>query len=214
MFVVTQNYGDRPTFHFLNLNWITSNILKTSGIWLTRQAYIMVIRGSSISTSWTVWQCWQSGIPWSAWYQPSVSSHSCQVEEINEREWNCLKLNCIIFSNILKSCYRIQLSIGKVQHPLKAVASLSPNKPEKHPLTGQFSLFSLLWYLIINVYPGDVYYRLDDDSVITVVNFFYPSPGPDSFFWAGENGGCDEDSIGKNSYPLSPGKVGSEKLNI
>merc|ERR1712189_13205 len=59
----------------------------------------------------------------------------------------------------------IQLSLGKIQHPLKRVASLSPNKPEMHPL------------------KGDVFYRLDDDSVITISNFYYPSPGPDAFFW-------------------------------
>ena len=27
--------------------------------------------------------------------------------------------------------------------------------------------------------------RLDDDNVLTVINFLYPSPGPDAFFWAG-----------------------------
>merc|ERR1711915_1084408 len=83
----------------------------------------------------------------------------------------------------------IQLSLGKIQHPLKRVASLSPNKPEMHPL------------------KGDVFYRLDDDSVITISNFYYPSPGPDAFFWVGETGKCDVDSIGKNRILLLLAKL-------
>merc|ERR1711973_564628 len=49
---------------------------------------------------------------------------------------------------------------------------------------------------------------LDDDNVLTVINFLYPSPGPDAFFWAGENGGCDGDSIDNKSYNLIPGGRG------
>merc|ERR1712055_153609 len=85
----------------------------------------------------------------------------------------------------------IQSNTGKVSHPLHKLGSLTPNKPEKHPLA------------------GDVFYRVDDDTVLTVVNFKYPSPGPDAFFWVGESGSCDVDSIGKKSYPLAPGKVGT-----
>merc|ERR1712215_485410 len=85
----------------------------------------------------------------------------------------------------------IEFRSGKIQHPLQPLGTLSPNKPEKHPL------------------DGTVFYRLDDDTVITVVNFYYPSPGPDAFFWVGESGGCDEDSIDNKSYPLAPGKVGT-----
>ena len=61
---------------------------------------------------------------------------------------------------------------------------------------------------------GDVFYRVDDDTVLTVVGFKYPSPGPDAFFWVGESGSCDVDSINKKSYPLAPGKVGSKLGNV
>merc|ERR1712106_77831 len=87
------------------------------------------------------------------------------------------------------------LSVGKVQHQLSKLGSLSPSKPEKHPMS------------------GDVFYRLDDESVITVVNFFYSKPGPDAFFWVGESGSCNPDSIGKKSYPLAPGKVGTRNYD-
>eukprot|EP00090_Calanus_glacialis_P046798 TRINITY_DN9363_c0_g1_i1.p1 TRINITY_DN9363_c0_g1~~TRINITY_DN9363_c0_g1_i1.p1 ORF type:complete len:163 (-),score=37.73 TRINITY_DN9363_c0_g1_i1:153-641(-) len=89
----------------------------------------------------------------------------------------------------------IQLSIGKVQHSLKKLGTLTPNKPEKHPLS------------------GDVFTRLDDDTVITIVNFFYSKPGPDAFFWVGESGSCGVDAIGKKSYPLAPGKVGTRNYD-
>ena len=56
--------------------------------------------------------------------------------------------------------------------------------------------------------------RLDDDTVITIVNFFYSKPGPDAFFWVGESGSCGVDAIGKKSYPLAPGKVGSKISSI
>ena len=52
-------------------------------------------------------------------------------------------------------------------------------------------------------------FRLDDPSVLTVDDFHYTNPGPDAFFWAGEEGGCDPASIDNKSYNLAPGRVGS-----
>ena len=52
-------------------------------------------------------------------------------------------------------------------------------------------------------------FRLDDPSVLTVDDFRYTNPGPDAFFWAGEEGGCDPASIDNKSYNLAPGRVGS-----
>ena len=61
---------------------------------------------------------------------------------------------------------------------------------------------------------GDVFYRDNDDSVITVINLVYPDPGPRTVFWAGETGGCDANSIGNNkSYVLTPGKVGDNEYH-
>jgi len=60
---------------------------------------------------------------------------------------------------------------------------------------------------------GDVFYRDSDDSKITVVNFLYPDPGPNTVFWVGETGDCDENSIGKNSYILTPGKTGTREYH-
>merc|ERR1712106_441628 len=65
-------------------------------------------------------------------------------------------------------------------------------KPDQHPM------------------EGTVYYNKDDESMIIVSKFFYPSPGPDAFFWAGEDSpGCDENSIRNSSYNLAPGVLGS-----
>ena len=48
--------------------------------------------------------------------------------------------------------------------------------------------------------------------MLVVSDFFYPSPGPDAFFWAGEDHpGCNEKSIENNSYNLAPGKLGSKE---
>ena len=48
--------------------------------------------------------------------------------------------------------------------------------------------------------------------MLIVSDFFYPSPGPDAFFWAGEDSpGCDENSVENNSYNLAPGKPGGKK---
>ena len=47
--------------------------------------------------------------------------------------------------------------------------------------------------------------------MIVVSDFFYPSPGPDAFFWAGEDSpGCDENSIENSSYNMAPGKLASK----
>ena len=56
-------------------------------------------------------------------------------------------------------------------------------------------------------------FRLDDPSVLTVADFRYTNPGPDAFFWAGEEGGCDPASIDNKSYNLAPGRVGSRTNN-
>ena len=56
-------------------------------------------------------------------------------------------------------------------------------------------------------------FRLDDPSVLTVADFRYTNPGPDAFFWAGEEGGCDPASIDNKSYNLAPGRVGSRSNN-
>ena len=135
---------------------------------------------------------------------PSFTSNSLKWKR--SESVSCVQKKRIFW----KFLHRIQLSLGKIQHPLKRVASLSPNKPEMHPLKGE------PWFLkedLQSLVKGDVFYRLDDDSVITISNFYYPSPGPDAFFWVGETGKCDVDSIGKRSYPLAPGKVGSRMLH-
>ena len=50
--------------------------------------------------------------------------------------------------------------------------------------------------------------------MIIVSHFFYPSPGPDAFFWAGEDSpGCDENSIENSSYNMAPGKLASKSYN-
>jgi len=72
-------------------------------------------------------------------------------------------------------------------HYLQYLGNLTENAPEKHPLGGK------------------VYFRKDDESVITISRFFYTKPGPDAFFWAGEEGECDEKSINNKSYNLAPG---------
>ena len=64
-----------------------------------------------------------------------------------------------------------------------------------------------------NKLAGDVFYRDNDDSTITVVNFLYPDPGPNTVFWVGETGNCDANSIGNNSYILTPGKVGTREYH-
>ena len=46
--------------------------------------------------------------------------------------------------------------------------------------------------------------------MVTVVGFNYPKPGPETFFWAGETGSCDADSVDNKSYNLTPGAVGCE----
>ena len=51
--------------------------------------------------------------------------------------------------------------------------------------------------------------RKDDERVITISHFFYTKPGPDAFFWAGEEGECDAKSIGNKSYNLAPGSQAS-----
>ena len=61
------------------------------------------------------------------------------------------------------------------------------------------------------LFPGSVYFNDNDDSVIIVRGFYYPQPGPDAFFWAGEDEpSCSEQSITGRNYLLAPGKVGSK----
>merc|ERR1712098_471032 len=51
----------------------------------------------------------------------------------------------------------------KETHYLSYLGSFNATKPEMHPLEGK------------------IYYRLDDENVLTVINFVYPNPGPDAF---------------------------------
>jgi len=78
------------------------------------------------------------------------------------------------------------------EYTLKKLGTLSPSREKS-----------------TNKLAGDVFYRDNDDSKLTVVNFLYPDPGPNTVFWVGETGDCDSNSIGKNSYILTPGKAGS-----
>ena len=66
-------------------------------------------------------------------------------------------------------------------------------------------------FFLTTEFLGTVSYSKDDLSKIVVSDFYYPSPGPDAFFWAGEDTpGCDEKSIENLSYNLTPGKLGSK----
>jgi len=73
------------------------------------------------------------------------------------------------------------------------VGDLPQRVPEMHPMR------------------GSVYFNANDDSQIIVRGFYYPQPGPDAFFWAGEDEpSCSEQSITGRNYLLAPGKVGSK----
>ena len=62
---------------------------------------------------------------------------------------------------------------------------------------------------------GTIYYNKDDESMIIVSGFYYPSPGPDAFFWAGEDSpGCNDNSIENGSYNMSPGTLGSKIITL
>ena len=58
---------------------------------------------------------------------------------------------------------------------------------------------------------GSVFFNPNNQSQIIVRDFFYPKPGPDAFFWAGESEpACSEDSITKTiNYLLRPGHLAS-----
>ena len=45
-------------------------------------------------------------------------------------------------------------------------------------------------------------FRLDDPSVLTVDDFRYTKPGPDAFFWAGEEGGSSVFNFGGYEYSI------------
>jgi len=75
----------------------------------------------------------------------------------------------------------VQTSYSKLSHPLTYLGTLNATDSEKHPLGGK------------------VFCRKDDENVLTVVNFLYTKPGPDAFFWAGGEGGCDDGSIDNRS---------------
>ena len=63
------------------------------------------------------------------------------------------------------------------------------------------------------IVAGSVFYRKDEENVITINKLYYPVMGPDAFFWAGSDSpGCNDDSVGDTSYALTPGKVGSKIL--
>ena len=60
-----------------------------------------------------------------------------------------------------------------------------------------------------------MYFNANDDSQIIVRGFYYPQPGPDAFFWAGEDEpSCSEQSITGRNYLLAPGKVGSKLVEF
>ena len=100
----------------------------------------------------------------------------------------------LAFSNVCKLFPRTghnSISISPIKK--KKLGELVALKPEMHPMR------------------GTIYYNKDDESMIIVSGFYYPSPGPDAFFWAGSDSpGCDEHSIDHHSYPMAPGKVGSK----
>eukprot|EP00091_Calanus_sinicus_P008730 TRINITY_DN20922_c0_g1_i1.p1 TRINITY_DN20922_c0_g1~~TRINITY_DN20922_c0_g1_i1.p1 ORF type:complete len:186 (-),score=21.63 TRINITY_DN20922_c0_g1_i1:163-669(-) len=103
-----------------------------------------------------------------------------------------------IFGSLFSSPFQNSHGLSKVQNdrrtgynsisisPIKKkkLGELVALKPEMHPMR------------------GTIYYNKDDESMIIVSGFYYPSPGPDAFFWAGsDSAGCDEHSIDHNSYP-------------
>ena len=58
---------------------------------------------------------------------------------------------------------------------------------------------------------GTILYNEDNESQIIVRGFTYPNPGPDAFFWAGEDEpSCSEESVSGRNYLLAPGQVGSK----
>ena len=63
---------------------------------------------------------------------------------------------------------------------------------------------------------GAVFFSPTNQSLIIVRDFFYPKPGPDAFFWAGESSpSCSSDSITKTkNFLLRPGARGSKSSSI
>ena len=61
------------------------------------------------------------------------------------------------------------------------------------------------------MYLGSIFFNDADESQIIVRGFYYSQPGPDAFFWAGEDEpSCSEQSVGGRNYLLAPGQVGSK----
>jgi len=75
---------------------------------------------------------------------------------------------------------------------LAKVGELPAQKAEMHPMS------------------GSIFFNDADESQIIVRGFYYSQPGPDAFFWAGEDEpSCSEQSVGGRNYLLAPGQVGS-----
>merc|ERR1712002_177239 len=84
------------------------------------------------------------------------------------------------------------VEIQSTKESLHKVGELPEFAPDQHPMR------------------GEIYFDEADDSKIIVKGFYYPQPGPDAFFWAGEDEpSCSEESIKGQNYLLAPGKAGS-----
>merc|ERR1712098_1004922 len=105
--------------------------------------------------------------------------------------------NVVVLLAALTSCTRAQAGgdFAEARYTLKKLGTLSPS-----PIKAD------------NVLSGDVFYRENDDRTITIVDFLYPDPGPKTFFAVGKTGSCDLETIGRSSYSLIPGKVGTRGI--
>lgn len=75
---------------------------------------------------------------------------------------------------------------------LTFVGELPEFAPEQHPM------------------KGSVFFNPANESQIIVRDFYYPQPGPDAFFWAGESlPACSTESINSTNYLLDTDRVGT-----
>ena len=100
-----------------------------------------------------------------------------------------------------------RVEIQPTKESLHKVGELPEFAPDQHPMrgveTGNDATYTPF-------FSGEIYFDEDDVSKIIVKGFYYPQPGPDAFFWAGEDEpSCSEESIKGQNYLLAPGKVGS-----
>ena len=106
----------------------------------------------------------------------------------------------------------MQFRIEAVQHKqlLTKVGELPEGKAEMHPMKGAQLNQANIEYQFL----GSIYFNDADESKIIIKGFYYPQPGPDAFFWAGEDEpGCSEQSVEGRNYLLAPGQVGSKLLH-